>query len=216
MGVRSAEIVGVVADSHDTAFDELPQPTVFLKLQDPRTGMRVHFSLRAHTRDLPPGTIQRAVATADAEAILLEDSTIQERLMRSIQDRTFATLTLVFFAIAALGICVAGLAGIVVHTVARRTREIAVRMALGASAAVVRRLVVREAVMAAASGCALGVAAALSVSRLLQHLLYGVEARDPLSLALAACLCLGVTGLAAWIPARRATRLSPASALRAE
>ena len=165
---------------------------------------------------LPTEAIEQSVTAVNPEAIVLDGSTVRERLMRSIRDRSFATLILGFFALAALSVSVAGLMGIVMHTVARRTREIAIRVAIGAGSSAIRYLVVREAIMAAAAGTVLGLTASLWLSRALESLLYGMSPADPLSIAIAAIAVIGIVGLAAWLPARRAVRLSPTAALRTD
>jgi ABC-type antimicrobial peptide transport system permease subunit len=141
---------------------------------------------------------------------------MRQRLMESVNDRSFATLIVVFFGIAAIGVSAAGIVGAVGFVVARRTREIAIRLAIGASAGTVRRLVAREAGVAAAIGAAAGLTAARWAWATAGSLLYGIEPTDTLSFVLAASATVAVVVVAAWIPARRASRLSPNIALRAE
>jgi ABC-type antimicrobial peptide transport system permease subunit len=136
--------------------------------------------------------------------------------MRSIHDRSFATLIVIFFGVAAIGVSAAGLIGVVGSVVARRTREIAIRMAIGADRADVRRLVTREAVLASGLGAATGLSAGAWLSKTMESFLYGVSPADPLSMALAAVALMAIVIVAAWVPARRAMRLSPADALRVE
>jgi ABC-type antimicrobial peptide transport system permease subunit len=100
------------------------------------------------------------------------------------------------------------------YTVARRTREIAIRVAIGAGSPAIRYLVMREAVAAAAVGGTLGLTASVWLSRLLENLLYGIRPADPWSIAIAAIAVIGIVGVAAWLPARRAVRLAPTAALR--
>jgi ABC-type antimicrobial peptide transport system permease subunit len=121
-------------------------------------------------------------------------------------------------AFGALALCVAavGLAGVVAFAVAQRTREMGVRLALGAGRADVERLVVGEGMRLAALGVAAGLALAAGVARLLASQLYGVGAGDPLTYALVAAALSTVALLAAWLPARRAARVDPLVALRAD
>jgi hypothetical protein len=214
VGVRPVEIVGLVRDTHDVALDEPPTPTMFVPLQNPSTGHRISYVFSGTAERPPTERIQQSVTAVNPEAIVLDWSTVRERLMRSIRDRSFATLVLGFFALAALSVSVAGLMGIVMYTVARRTREIAIRVAIGAGSSAIRYLVVREAIMAAAAGTILGLTASLWLSRTLESLLYGMNPADPLSIVIAAIAVIGIVGLAAWLPARRAVRLSPTAALR--
>jgi ABC-type antimicrobial peptide transport system permease subunit len=120
------------------------------------------------------------------------------------------------FASAALVVCLAGLGAMVAFTVARRTREIAIRMTLGATPALARRMVIQEALLSAAIGIALGLLAGGVLSRSLSRFLYGVQPADPATLAAAtAAMCLVVV-VAAWIPASKAAHLQPSVALRVE
>jgi ABC-type antimicrobial peptide transport system permease subunit len=109
-----------------------------------------------------------------------------------------------------------GVYGLVAHSVARRAREIAIRVALGARAAMVIRMVARGALTTAALGTLVGSAAALALSTALTSVIYGVDARDPMSFLMAAAVLLGVTAVAALIPALRATRIEPTHVLRAD
>jgi ABC-type antimicrobial peptide transport system permease subunit len=159
---------------------------------------------------------EREILAVHDQAIVSDGATMRQRLLRSVNDRSFATLVAVFFAVAAVGVSAAGLVGVVGCVVARRTREMAVRMALGATASDVVGLATREATCAAAAGAAAGLLVAWSTSRVLDSLLFGIGPAHAGSFAIAACLVVGVVALSAWMPARRATRLSPAVALRVE
>jgi ABC-type antimicrobial peptide transport system permease subunit len=121
-----------------------------------------------------------------------------------------------FFAVAAIGVSAAGLVGVVGFVVARRTREIAIRMAIGASAAEIRRLVTREATLASSCGAVLGLTLGAWLSRTMESLLFGIGPADPVSLAVTTALIVAIGFTAAWVPARRALKLSPSAALRIE
>jgi len=213
VGERLVEIVGVVRDTYDIALDERPTPMMFVRLQNPSVSVPITYVLSGMTETLPSATIERTVAAVHSEAIVVDGSTVRERLMRSVRDRSFATLMLGLFSLAAIGVSVAGLMGIVMYTVARRTREIAIRVAIGAGTPAIRYLVVRDALVAAASGAVLGLTASVWLSRALDSLLYGIRPADPLSIAIAATTVIGIVGVAAWLPARHAVRLSPTAAL---
>ena len=116
----------------------------------------------------------------------------------------------------ALLLSVAGLAAVVSYAVAQRTQEFGIRFALGATAGDVLRLVLRQAALLAGIGVALGVLGAVGLSRVLAGLVYGVSTTDPLVFAAVALLLLGVALLASWLPARRASRVDPMTALRSE
>jgi ABC-type antimicrobial peptide transport system permease subunit len=120
------------------------------------------------------------------------------------------------FAGVALLTAAIGLGGSLMYAVGRRTREIGVRMALGASTSQVRRLVVREALGAVVAGLAAGLIIALWLGDLLKTLLYGVTSSDPLTIAGAAAVLLGAAAVASYVPAQRATRVDPMIALRTE
>jgi ABC-type antimicrobial peptide transport system permease subunit len=128
----------------------------------------------------------------------------------------FRMTLLAWFSIASLLLTAVGVYGLVAHSVARRAREIAIRVALGARAAMVIRMVARGALTTAALGTLVGSAAALALSTALTSVIYGVDARDPMSFLMAAAVLLGVTAVAALIPALRATRIEPTHVLRAD
>jgi len=123
---------------------------------------------------------------------------------------------LTVFASAALLLVATGILGVLAYAVTRRTREIGVRMALGAQRGDVLSLVVRHALTMTMAGVALGLIASLALTRVLGRFLYEVQPSDPVSLAAAAVLLLAVALLAIYVPARRATRVEPLTALRAE
>lgn len=233
-------VIGVVRDTFDVALDSPPDPTVFFLMSDRAYGFgtqnRVDFLLRAgRTEDVAAGAA-RAVARVNPDALVADVSTIQERLGGSIRHRSFATLVMAFFAVAGVGVCTAGLAGIVAFVVARRTREVAIRVAIGATPGRVLGLVLKESLAAAACGVLVGLLAGRWLSTALEGLpygmgagvtigssglvqgglLYGVRAGDWPTLLSAGCVVFAVTVVATAVPAARALRLSPTDALRVE
>ena len=140
-------------------------------------------------------------------ALQLDQSLYGERLLMA--------LSICFGLLAAI-LASIGLYGMMAYTVARRTSEIGLRMALGATARHVRGLVLREAMAMAAVGLFIGLPAAFAAGRLARSLLYGVAPGDPLLLVMAGLFLIGVMLLAAYVPARRATRIDPMTALRSE
>jgi hypothetical protein len=215
---RSARIVGVVADVFDTALDQTPTPSAFVPISDrDLTSAWTTYVLRIVAPDPALATaIEREIHAINPRVAIADGGAMRERLMRSIQDRSFATLMVTFFGAAAIGVSATGLVGVVGFVVARRTREIAIRMAIGAGRADVIRLVTREAVRASAVGVAAGLLLGAWLSRTMESFLFGIAPTDPVSLALAAGLLVVVVAIAAWVPARRAIRLSPSEALRIE
>jgi ABC-type antimicrobial peptide transport system permease subunit len=140
-----------------------------------------------------------------------------ERIVADSMSRTsFTMLLLIIAAAAALFLGAIGLYGVIAYVVSRRTHELGIRIALGARAADVRNLVVREGARLALGGVVLGLVAALALTRLLRGLLYQVSPTDPATFAAMVALLLGVTWLASWLPARRAAAIEPMRALRLE
>jgi ABC-type antimicrobial peptide transport system permease subunit len=137
----------------------------------------------------------------------VDESLYGERLLMALS---------ICFGILAAALASIGLYGMMAYTVARRTSEIGLRMALGATARHVRALVLREAMTLAAAGLLIGLPAAFVAGRLARSLLFGVGPGDPLLLAVAGLFLIGVMLLAAYVPARRATRIDPMAALRSE
>ena len=216
-GAATATVVGVVADTFDFALDLPPEPMFFTVLDAPASGSRVNFVVRAtQSLDAVRGPAERAITEINRDAIVTDVSAIGDRLSASVGDRSFATLVFALFASAGIGVCASGLIGLVSFVVARRTREIAIRTALGAQGRDVRRLVMRQALTAALAGAIAGLITGWWLSRWLENLLYGIEAGDMLTFVSGAAVMLVVVGLASWLPARRALRLSPTIALRAE
>jgi ABC-type antimicrobial peptide transport system permease subunit len=131
------------------------------------------------------------------------------------QERIFATLTS-GFGLLALALACVGIYGIMAYTVAQRTNEIGIRLALGAQRGQVRGMVLSEAGSLAVLGMVAGLAIALGLGRLVKSMLYGLQPVDPLSLAGAGCLLTAVALIAGWVPAMRASRVEPMEALRHE
>jgi ABC-type antimicrobial peptide transport system permease subunit len=211
-------IVGVVKDVLYYALDNTPPPTVFVPIDDSIGDVySVTYVLQVNGSSAAlAAAIDTAVHAESPQAVIADASLMRDRLMRSIRDRSFATLIVCFFAIAAIGVSAAGIVGVVGSVVARRTREIAIRVALGADRTDVRWLVTAEAALASAIGAVAGFTVAAWLSKTLSSLLFGVSPSDPMAMALAAGLLVGFVAAAAWWPARRAVRLSPTEALRIE
>jgi putative ABC transport system permease protein len=142
--------------------------------------------------------------------------TLQEVFSASLSDRRFSLLLLGIFAVTALVLAVTGIYGIISYLVAQRTREIGIRLALGAPAGAVLGMVLRRGVLLAAAGVAVGLVSALLATRLLAGLLYGIGTRDPVTFVAVPLLLLGVAALASYVPARRTTRVDPMIVMRAE
>ena len=160
--------------------------------------------------------VRREVLALDAELPVFEVKTMESAVDQSLAGRKFSLLLLGLFAAAALALAAVGVYGVMSYGVVQRTREIGIRMALGAREEDVLRLVVGDAFRMAAFGIAIGIVLAFALSRVLRGMLYGVSAFDPLAYAALTLVLAVIALLASWLPARRAARVDPGVALRAE
>ena len=169
---------------------------------------------------LPAATVGAAIRAAvrqmDAQMPAPEVRTMEELLAASVAPRRFQMTLVLLFAVAALLLASLGIYGVVSYSVGQRTSEMGIRMALGAQPGAISGMVLRQGMAPVAAGLAAGAAGALGMGRLLGSLLFGVEAADPATMAGVALLLAAVAALASWVPARRATRIDPAVALRGE
>ena len=211
------EIVGVVADIRRDGLDANIQPKMyFLQLQKPER--RMNLVIRTEARDalqLMPAA-RAEIKDFDPNQIIWRTQTLEQLLSTSVASRRFNMLLLGIFAGVALVLAAVGLYGVMSYSVSWRTREIGIRMALGAKRADVLRLVVRQGMTTTLIGLALGLVGAFSISRVLRGLLYGVSSTDPLTFVAVSIVLLIVALLACLVPARRATRVDPIIALRTE
>jgi len=157
-----------------------------------------------------------SIREVDPEVPVLNIRTMDESVSASLSPQRFTMLLFAAFAGTALLLAAAGIYGVMAYTVTRRTREIGVRMALGAAAGDVLRLVVGQGMGSTAMGLAIGTAGSLALTRTMQTLLFGVKATDPVNIIAVVLLLAAVSLFACWIPARRATRVDPLVALRDE
>ncbi len=207
------EIVGIVRDAKYSSLRADINPTMYA----PQSGSGASFELRTATdpQTLIPA-IRRTVADVNANLPLFDVSTQSQQIDRLLfQERLVARLA-TFFGLLALLLACIGLYGLLSYEVARRTREIGIRMALGAQMNDVLRLVVKQGLAMAILGAVVGTAAALGVTRYLQSMLFHVSANDPFTILAVAALLALVALAACYIPARRATRVDPIVALRYE
>jgi putative ABC transport system permease protein len=167
---------------------------------------------------IDPATLAQA---ARAQALKMDPDqpvhsvTTMERLLDdTLQQDRFAMLLVAMFAAAGLVTAATGVYALLAYTVAQRRREIAVRMAIGASSSSVARSVVVESLMLALAGCTVGALGMAAVSRLAQSILFGIAPHDPLTLATTAAVLLSAVLAASWLPARRAARVNPVTAMR--
>ena len=215
--LRLLTVVGVVGDVREETLEAPAPPTIYVNYrQRPQATFRWTVVLRT---DVAPAAVLRAaqeiVRKLDPN-IPPSSGTFTQVVSASLKARRF-NLTLVgVFALAALLLAVAGIYGVTAYSVARRTHELGVRMALGARAGDVLRLVLGQGLLTVAAGVAVGTGGSFVLTRAIQSLLFGVGANDPLTFAGVTLLLTLVALLATYVPARRASRLDPMAALRHE
>jgi len=161
-------------------------------------------------------SLRTEIGALDPDQPVTGLQTLESAVSSTLQQRRLSTLLLSIFSAGALLLALLGIYATLAYSVAQRTREIGVRMALGARAEGVVRLVVRQGMRLAGLGVVLGVAFALLLGRVIAGLLYGIAPHDPVTFVAVVGLLLGAALLACWIPARRASRVDPLIALRAE
>mgnify|MGYP001159494336 CR=1 FL=1 len=220
LGFWGAErtIVGVVADERFHGLDQPAPVAAYLPLaQAPSLGGAYALVARTETDPALLGpTLERMVRELDPELVLFGVEPLAETLGRSVAQRRFVLLLIGSLALLSLVLAAVGLQGLLGYDVARRTREIGIRVSLGATAGGVIGLVARRGAPLVATGLVAGVAASLVLARGLSSLLYGVRPADPVTLLAAPLVLAAVCGLAAVMPARRAARVDPTVALRSE
>jgi putative ABC transport system permease protein len=160
--------------------------------------------------------LRRVNSDLNPEQVISNVQTMNEVVGGTIAQPRFTTMLLGGFAVVALLLAMIGVYGVISYSVERRTNEIGIRMALGAERSTVFRLVLGEGMRLALIGAVVGIVAALALTRLLQGMLYGVSAHDPLTYAAVAAVLASVAAVACWLPAWRATRVDPIVALRYE
>jgi len=210
------EIVGVVRDSKHVSLREEPPPNIYLPHgQFPRQGMTLVVRA-ANGPNMLIGVVQKEAHALDSELPVFEIRTLDQYLASSVAEPKFSALLLGLFAGLALILSCIGLYGVMSYVVAQRTRELGIRMALGAQTRDVLKLVIRQGIRLTLLGAAIGGAGAVALSRVIKSWLFGVSPTDPLTFAVAALLLAVVALLSCWIPARRATKVDPITVLRSE
>jgi putative ABC transport system permease protein len=213
--LRLLTIVGIVGDTHEYGLDVPPRPTVYVNLfQRPRSAITVTMLSDGDTR-LVTSAARGILQDLDPE-IPAKFQTFSQVYSASLGSRKFNLTLIGFFAITALLLATVGVFGVMAYSVSRRTREIGVRVALGAEAGDVLRMILGQGLRTIFIGVAIGIAGSLALTRAVASLLFGVTATDPLTYAAVTGLLVLVALLACWVPARRATRVDPLVALRYE
>jgi predicted permease len=213
--LRLLTIVGIVGDVHEYGLDAPPRPTVYVNLfQRPRPAITVTMLSDADAR----------LVTSAARGILQDLNPeiparfrmLSQVYSASLGSRRFNVILVGFFGIVALLLATAGVFGVMAYSVSRRTREIGVRVALGAGSGDVLKMILNQGLRTISIGVAIGIAGSLALTRAVQSLLFGVTATDPLTFGGVTLLLVGAALLACFIPARRATKVDPMVALRYE
>jgi ABC-type antimicrobial peptide transport system permease subunit len=162
------------------------------------------------------GAVTRQIRELDPDLPIYKLRTMDERISDSLAERRFSMLLLTVFAALALGLAAIGIYGVMAYLVAQGTRELGIRLALGASPANLRALVVRQGMAVAIVGVALGLAGAFALTRFMRALLFGVRETDPLTFAAIGTMLALIALVASYVPARRASRVDPIVSLRTE
>jgi predicted permease len=211
-------VVGVVADIRQRSLAQDVQPLIYAPFQQDRSGFLrfVSFVARTATPASVADGIRAEIRRVAPDLPITATVTMDEAVAASVAQPRVRTVLLGLFATAAMLIATCGLYGLMAYAVTQRRREIGVRMALGATRRDVLSLVLSRALRVVAAGLVVGLAGAASVMRVLRTFLFGVTPTDPIVFTIVALLLLAVGLTAAWLPARRATRIDPWTALRAE
>jgi putative ABC transport system permease protein len=209
-------VIGVVGDARTGGLDKEPYPQMYVPAaQFPQRAMTFVARTSGDPSAVAPA-LRRELAALDRDLPLYNVSTMERVLSDSISRRRFQMILIAAFAGVGLLLAAVGIYGVISYTVAQRRHEIGVRIALGARAADILRLVVGQGLGLTLAGVGLGLAGAFALTRVLASLLYGVTATDPLTFACVSLALLGVALLACLVPARRATKVDPMIALRYE
>jgi predicted permease len=211
------QIAGVCADTRYATLRDPAPPQFFLPYvqQDKVGAMTYAIRTTLPVAGLAPA-LRKVVQAADRDLPIINIRTQQEQIDANMQmERLFAALT-VGFGVLALALACVGIYGVMAYQVANRTNEIGIRLALGAQPGQVRGMILRESTWLAVAGVAVGVAAALLLTRLVKTMLYGIEPWDPLTMIGGVVILQAVAVAASWIPARRAAGVQPMEALRRE
>ena len=213
--LRLLTIVGIVGDTHEYGLDMPPRPTVYVSLfQRPRAAISVAMLSDADTQLVVSAA--RGILQDLNPEIPARFRTLSQLYSASLGSRRFNVVLIGFFGITALLLATTGVFGVMAYSVSRRTREIGVRVALGAATGDVLRMILGQGLRTIFIGVAIGLTGSVALTRTVESLLFGVTATDPLTFGGVTLLLVGAALLACYIPARRATKVDPMVALRYE
>jgi putative ABC transport system permease protein len=207
------EVVGVARDSKYNFIGEAPTPYIYRPLlQDAQTGATL--TVRGATPDAVLGTVRSVVQQMEPNMPLVGVFTMRDIFDQALWAPRMGAILLVVFGALALVLAAIGVYGVMAYSVSQRTRELGIRVALGASTGEVRAMVLRQGLALTVIGIAVGVTAALLLTSLVANLLYGINAVDPVTFTVMPLILVTVAALAIYLPARRASRVDPVIALR--
>ena len=218
-GQQQGEVVGVVGDIRTVRLDRSPEMMVYVPEWRNEHSVPSSASFVIRTSINPAGAVaavRNAIHGIDPDVPIGALRPMSELVSESVETRRFQMLLAVVFAGAALLLTSLGIFGVVGYSVEQRRHELGIRMALGAGQSDLRGMVLRQGMSPVLAGLAVGIVAAILVGRLMESLLFGVSAFDPLTAAIVAMVVVAVALAASWVPARRATRVDPLIALRYE
>jgi putative ABC transport system permease protein len=208
------EVVGVARDTKYNDLTEANTPFIYVPLlQNYADAGTLHVRAAGDAAQIT-AAVRGVVKELAPNLLLLDVQTLSDRIDQSLNGQRSQTRLLAFFGLLALLLSSIGIYGVMAYSVAQRTREIGIRMALGARSQNVLSLIIKQGMALVVSGVALGLIAAFVVTRLIGSLLFGVTAADPMTFAVTSLLLVGVAALAGYLPARRATKVDPLIALR--
>jgi len=219
------QIIGVVGDIRDGSLSDEPQPTMYTpsaQMTDGVTALNARIASLGwvvRTRGEPHAfstAVQKELREATGGLPVARVRTMDEILVKSTARSDFNMLLLTVFGAAALVLAAIGVYGLMSYSVEQRTQEIGIRLALGAAVGQVRNMVIVQGMTLALAGVVIGLVAALALSKLIESLLFGVTARDPVVFVAVPGVLAVVALVAVWLPALRATRIDPIDALRCE
>ncbi len=215
--LRLLTIVGVVGEVRKHSLESKPRPTVYVNYrQRPRSAEQFDIVMRTNTDPTTIYPAARRVLTQLDPTVPATLNSFTQVFSQSLNNRRFNLLLVGVFALAALLLAMAGVFGVLAYSVAQRTREIGVRIALGATPATILKMVLWQGLVTVVIGMAIGLAASFLLTRTMRSLLFEISPNDPITIGVIALLVIAVAALASYIPARRATRVDPMIALRYE
>jgi predicted permease len=213
--MRLLTIVGIVGDTHQYGLDVPPNPTVYVNFfQRPHPALSITMLSDADTRGII-NAAQTILHDLNPE-VPAKFRTLAQMVSASMGSRRFNLILVGFFGVVALLLATTGVFGVMAYSVSRRTKEIGVRVALGATAGEVLRMILGQGLRTTLIGVAIGIAGALALTRTVSSMLFGVTATDPVTFGGVTLLLVAAAVAACYVPARRAMRVDPTEALRAE